>query len=76
MIASVEIGMGVSMQQHSDMERHHMLGLMSSDHTTVGFVLSNPDHGDIFDVDVFMDPQYGTFIFHMMSGRSLCLHKD
>jgi len=55
-ILAFDFAIGVSMQQHSDWERHHTLGSTSSDHTTVGFVLSDPDCGDVFDVDVFVDP--------------------
>lgn len=39
---------------------------------TQGFVLADPDGGDQFDVQVFVDPVYGSFVFHTLAGASSC----
>eukprot|EP00808_Paulinella_micropora_P010314 g76968.t1 len=39
---------------------------------SIGFTLGDPDSGDIFDVEVFIDPVYNTFVFHTTSGYSKC----
>lgn len=49
-------------------EHHHGKSKASQ----VGFYLGDPDTGDVFDVDVFRDPHYGSFMFHTVSGYSLC----
>ena len=35
-------------------------------------MLGDADIGDVFDVEIFMDPDYGTFVFHVVSGVSKC----
>lgn len=46
------------------------------DDTTIGFVLSDPDVGDVFDVEVYLDPDHGTFVFNTISGRSRCPNEE
>jgi hypothetical protein len=41
--------------------------------TSISFLLG--DGGDVFVVDVFNDPTYGTFLFKTVSSCSLCCHK-
>ena len=42
----------------------------------VGFILSDPDIGDEFIVDVFIDPVHKTYIFHTVGGASKCPHEE
>ncbi|MEM6647999.1 MAG: T9SS type A sorting domain-containing protein, partial [Bacteroidota bacterium] len=43
---------------------------------TIGYVLSDPDVGDYFSVDVGTDPVYGTPVFQTVSGRSSVPHEE
>ncbi|MEM1094460.1 MAG: T9SS type A sorting domain-containing protein [Bacteroidota bacterium] len=43
---------------------------------TIGYVLSDPDVGDFFSVDVGTDPVYGTPVFQTVSGRSSVPHEE
>lgn len=40
--------------------------------TTTSYTLSDDDPGDYFAVDIGTDPQYGTPVFGLVSGRSSC----
>ena len=42
---------------------------------TVEFTLGDPDPLDVFDVSVFLHPDYGTLVFHTSSGQSSCPHE-
>jgi hypothetical protein len=48
----------------------------TSEDTMIGFVLSDDDDTDVFDVSVYLDPDYGTFVFVTTSGQSRCPHED
>jgi len=73
---SIKLVGGISATKHTKVERRHMLTSTNGTQTSIGFVLSDPDNGDVFDVEVFLDPRYGTFVFHTASGRSQCPHKE
>ena len=38
----------------------------------IGFVLSNDDESDIFDVEMYLDLDFNTFVFLTTSGQSRC----
>jgi hypothetical protein len=40
---------------------------------TRGFSLGDSDQGDVFDVQVFTDPVFGSYVFNTMSGQSRCV---
>jgi len=40
--------------------------------TTIGFTLGDPDVGDSFVVDVFIDKNYRSLVFRTVFGRSMC----
>ena len=42
---------------------------------TVEFTLGDPDPLDVFDVEVYLHPDYGTLVFHTSSGQSSCPHE-
>ena len=46
-----------------------------SSETQVTFTLGDPDPLDVFDVEVYLHPDYGTLVFHTSSGQSSCPHE-
>ncbi len=46
------------------------LSIGSSKATGKGFVLGDKDQGDYFDVQIYKDPVFGSFVFNTMSGQS------
>jgi len=48
----------------------------SSTSTTTGFHLEDDDHGDNFAVDIKYDSIYGTPVFELVSGQSMCPWED
>jgi len=66
----VDIGFQAKFQQ--ELDRVHEETDENNDETVIGFVLNDPDSGDVFDVEVFLDPDYGTFVFNTVGGRSKC----
>eukprot|EP00019_Armaparvus_languidus_P010035 CAMPEP_0168584868 /NCGR_PEP_ID=MMETSP0420-20121227/3375_1 /TAXON_ID=498008 /ORGANISM="Pessonella sp." /LENGTH=723 /DNA_ID=CAMNT_0008619711 /DNA_START=274 /DNA_END=2441 /DNA_ORIENTATION=+ len=48
---------------------------VSSDTTTVGFTLADDDALDTVTMNVFADPVYGTPIFVLVSGYTMCPHE-
>ena len=56
--------------------KHSMLKEETSeDSTSVSFHLGDPDPGDEFVVDIFVDNRYGTFLFETVGGISRCPHE-
>ena len=47
-----------------------------STETSVSFTLGDPDPSDVFTVEVFKHPDYGTLVFHTASGKSSCPHEQ
>lgn len=73
----VEVGswvaeISITAAVHRDRDSHHNLQESSQESTTIGFVLGDDDSGDVFDIDVYLDPDFGTFVFHTVGGRSRC----
>ncbi|EGD74967.1 hypothetical protein PTSG_07192 [Salpingoeca rosetta] len=44
--------------------------------TSISFTLGDADPLDIFDVEVFLHPDFGTLVFHTTSGQSSCPHEE
>lgn len=42
---------------------------------TVSFTLGDPDPLDVFDVQIFLHPKFGSFVFHTVAGQSSCPHE-
>ncbi|EGD77163.1 hemagglutinin/amebocyte aggregation factor [Salpingoeca rosetta] len=51
----------------------HEAGVTTGTH--IEFTLGDPDPLDVFDVQVFLHPDYGTLVFHTTSGQSSCPHE-
>jgi hypothetical protein len=47
----------------------------SGESESVEFTLTDGDYGDFFDVEVLVDPLYGTPVFKTLAGRSQCPHE-
>ena len=52
------------------------LSIGSSKATSKGFVLGDEDQGDYFDVQIYKDPVFGSFVFNTMSGQSRYGYRD
>ena len=57
----VVVGIDFAAHNTEETDRVHELTDSDIDTTVIGFVLSDPDSGDVFDVEVFLDPDYGMF---------------
>ena len=75
-IDSVTTGLKFDLEVRADLEQHgdyhHTRTDGDGDSTAIGFVLSDPNAGDVFDVNIYIDPVYKTFIFETFAGRSKC----
>jgi len=69
-------GLGSHYESAMGVKRDKKSSVLSTAETdmasSIGFTLGDPDTGDVFDVDVFVDPNYGTFVFNTVSGQSMC----
>lgn len=54
--------------------QHSFKHSINNDDSSVGFVLSDPDPGDHFDVKIGIDKKYGSFVF-FYNWRSLQVHQ-
>lgn len=68
----VSVGAEVSGQAKFTIDQQATQTDENGEETSIGFVLSDLDIGDVFDVEIFIDPDYGTFVYTMNSGRSRC----
>ncbi|KAL7576580.1 hypothetical protein ACA910_018071 [Epithemia clementina (nom. ined.)] len=66
------VGVDVALGRHENDDNHHTQTDKDEDESKIGFVLGDADSGDVFDIEVYLDPDYGTFVFHLISGISRC----
>ena len=57
-------------------EHSSNLETSSEQATSISFGLGDPDDGDEFVVDIYHDPEFGSFQFETIGGRSRCVHED
>jgi hypothetical protein len=57
-------------------EHSSNLETSSEQATSISFGLGDPDDGDEFVVDIYHDPQFGSFQFETIGGQSRCVHED
>ncbi|EGD76248.1 hypothetical protein PTSG_11664 [Salpingoeca rosetta] len=69
--ASFEGALGYHHDQTNDEE--HEAGVDTETHIEV--TLGDPDPFDVFDVKMYLHPDYGTLVFHTTSGQSSCPHE-
>merc|ERR1711935_801768 len=69
----LQFQMGIDVGGDLGFARHSFKHSINSDNSGVGFVLSDPDSGDEFDVKVGVDKTYGSFVFKTTGGLSKCV---
>jgi len=47
----------------------------TSDSTSISITFGDDNVGDEFLVDIYLDPKYNTFVFHIVEGQSRCPHE-
>jgi hypothetical protein len=71
----VAIDFEIAASLHYENEKSNKETTSTETETSVYFLLGDGDADDVFVVDVFTDPTYGTFLFKTVSGRSICCHE-
>merc|ERR1711935_1129990 len=74
-IFGFEIQLGADVGGDLGFARHSFKHSINSDDSSVGFVLTDPDSGDEFDVKIGIDKTYGSFVFKTTGGLSKCIHE-
>lgn len=70
-----DIGFETSLSLTGSFTHGHSYGNTETSSTTYGYVLSDPDYGDYYSVDV-KDPKTGSGpVFAVKAGRSMCPHE-
>merc|ERR1711935_81852 len=71
----LQFQMGIDVGGDLGFARHSFKHSINSDDSSVGFVLSDPDSGDEFDVKIGIAKTYGSFVFKTTGGLSKCIHE-
>jgi len=50
-------------------------GTETTEETAKGFTLSDSHIGDVFEIELYVDPVYGTTVFKTIGGQSRCPHE-
>merc|ERR1711935_764041 len=74
-VFGLEFQMGIDVGGDLGFARHSFKHSINSDDSSVGFVLTDPDSGDEFDVKIGIDKTYGSFVFKTTGGLSKCIHE-
>jgi hypothetical protein len=72
MVDVVAIDFEIASSLHYENDKSNKETTSKETESSISFLLG--DGNDVFVVDVFTDPTYGTFLFKTVSGRSLCCH--